>query len=119
MINDKFGHDDGDFALRTISQVLQESFRDMDIIGRIGGDEFLSLAITGADCDVDSMKARIEKVTKRYNKFADKPYPIEMSTGIYKFRINGRVDIYEAINNADTLLYQEKIRKKTGRPAVQ
>ena len=119
MINDKFGHDDGDFALRTISQVLQESFRDMDIIGRIGGDEFLSLAITGADCDVDSMKARIEKVTKRYNKFVDKPYPIEMSTGIYKFRINGRVDIYEAINNADTLLYQEKIRKKTGRPAVQ
>ena len=119
MINDKYGHDDGDFALRTISQILQESFRDMDIIGRIGGDEFLSLAVTGSDCDIDSMKARIEKVTKRYNKFADKPYSIEMSTGIYKFRINGRVDIYDVINNADQLLYQEKIRKKTGRPVIQ
>lgn len=115
VVNDEFGHSEGDYALQTISQVLLESFRDMDIIGRIGGDEFLSLAVTGADCDVDSMKARIEKVTKRYNKFAAKPYTIEMSTGIYKFRINGKIDIYEMINNADRLLYQEKIRKKTGR----
>ncbi len=115
MINDKYGHDDGDFALKTISQILVESFRDMDIIGRIGGDEFISLAVTGADCDVNSMKARIEKITKRYNQFADKPYPIEMSTGIYKFKIIGKIDIYEMMNNADQLLYQEKIRKKTGR----
>lgn len=119
MVNDKYGHDDGDFALRTIAQVLQESFRDNDIIGRIGGDEFICLAVTGADCDVDSMKLRIEKVTKRYNKFAGKPYPIEMSTGIYKFKIIGKVDIYDAMNNADTLLYQEKIRKKTGRPVIE
>lgn len=114
-INDEFGHDEGDFALRTISQILQESFRDMDIIGRIGGDEFLSLAITGSDCDIESMKARINKVTKRYNQFAGKPYSIEMSTGIHKFRITGKIDIYEVINSADELLYQEKIRKKTGR----
>ena len=65
------------------------------------------------------MKSRIEKVTKRYNKFAGKPYPIEMSTGIYKFKIIGKVDIYDAMNNADTLLYQEKIRKKTGRPVIE
>ena len=115
LINDKYGHDDGDFALKTCSQILLESFRDMDIIGRIGGDEFTSLAVTGSDCDVDSMKARIDKITKRYNRFAGKPYQIEMSTGIYKFKITGKVDIYEMMNNADQLLYQEKIRKKTGR----
>jgi len=114
-INDKYGHDDGDFALKTIAHVLQESFRDMDIIGRIGGDEFISLAVTGSDCDVDSMKERIEKVTKRHNQIAGKPYPIEMSTGIYKFKIAGKVDIYDAMNNADRLLYDEKIRKKKGR----
>ena len=91
----------------------------MDIIGRIGGDEFICLAITGADCDVDSMKARIEKVTKRYSQFAAKPYDIEMSTGIHKFKIVGKVDIYEVINSADMLLYQEKIRKKTGRSVIE
>ena len=115
LVNDQYGHDDGDYALRTVSEILQESFRDTDIIGRIGGDEFIAFAITGADCDTVAMKQRIEKVTKRYNEFANKPYPIEMSTGIYKFKITGKIDIYDAVNNADKLLYEEKIRKKSGR----
>lgn len=114
-VNDQYGHDDGDFALRAVSEILQESFRDTDIIGRIGGDEFIAFAITGSDCDTAAMKQRIEKVTKRYNEFAGKPYPIEMSTGIYKFKITGKIDIYDAVNNADKLLYEEKIRKKSGR----
>ena len=119
MINDKFGHDDGDFALCTIAKILQESFRDSDVIGRIGGDEFVTLAITGMDIDVDKLKARIDNVTKRFNEQAGKPYPIEMSTGIYKFTIKGKVDIYEALNNADMLLYQEKIAKKSSRANAQ
>ena len=114
-INDKFGHDDGDFALCTIAEILRESFRDSDVIGRFGGDEFVTLAITGADIDVDKLKARIDTVTKRLNEQAGKPYPIEMSTGIFKFTITGKIDIYEILNNADELLYQEKIAKKTGR----
>ena len=115
VVNDMYGHDDGDFALRTVSEILRESFRDTDIIGRIGGDEFIALAITGADCNVDSMKARIEKVTKQHNVTADKPYLIGMSTGIYKFTCSNKIDIYDVMNNADRLLYEEKIRKKTGR----
>ena len=115
MINDKYGHDDGDFALCTIAHILKESFRDSDVIGRIGGDEFVTLAITGMDIDVDKLKARIDNVTKRFNEQAGKPYPIEMSTGIYKFTIKGKIDIYEALNHADMLLYQEKIAKKSGR----
>ena len=114
-INDQYGHDDGDFALRTIAQVLQESFRETDIIGRFGGDEFITLAITGADCNVENIKARLERVTKKYNDKYQKPYPIEMSTGIYKFIVSDTVDIYDVINQADGLLYQEKIRKKSGR----
>ena len=114
-INDRYGHDDGDFALCTISQVLRESFRDTDIIGRIGGDEFVALAVTGSDCNVDKMKLRIANVIKRYNEASGKPYPIDMCTGIYKFRCAHNIDIYDVINNADRLLYEEKISKKTGR----
>ena len=118
-INDKYGHDDGDFALCTIARILHESFRDSDVIGRFGGDEFVTLAITGSDIDVAKLKARIDMVTKRYNDEVQKPYPIEMSTGIYKFTITGKIDIYEILNNADELLYQEKIAKKTGRGNTQ
>ena len=115
MVNDQYGHDDGDFALRTVAEILRESFRDTDIIGRFGGDEFVTLAITGVDCDIDLIKQRIAHVSERINSSAGKPYPIEMSTGIYKFTITGKVDFYNAINNADRLLYEEKIRKKAGR----
>ena len=38
-----------------------------------------------------------------------------MSTGIYKFIVSDTIDIYDVINQADGLLYQEKIRKKSGR----
>ncbi|MBO4450309.1 MAG: GGDEF domain-containing protein [Clostridiales bacterium] len=112
MVNDKFGHDDGDFALRTIAAVLRESFRDSDIIGRLGGDEFVVLAVTGTDCDVAGIKDRIERVTKRYNEKAGKPYPIAMSTGIYKFKCSAGINIYDILDNADRLLYEEKTRKK-------
>ena len=112
MINDKFGHDDGDFALRTIANVLRESFRDSDIIGRMGGDEFVVLAITGIDCDVLGIKDRIERVTKRHNEKAGKPYPIAMSTGIFKFKCSPKVNLYDVLDSADRLLYEEKQRKK-------
>ena len=119
MINDKFGHDDGDFALCTSARILHESFRDSDVIGRFGGDEFVTFAITGSDIDVAKLKARIDMVTKRYNDEVQKPYPIEMSTGIYKFTITGKIDIYEILNYADELLYQEKIAKKTARGEIK
>lgn len=118
MVNDKYGHDDGDFALRTVAKILVESFRESDIIGRFGGDEFITFAVTGNEVNTAGMKERIERVTKRYNAEAGKPYPIEMSTGIFAFKCSAKVDIYEVINSADELLYQEKIRKKTGRPTV-
>lgn len=112
MVNDKFGHDDGDFALRTIAAVLRESFRDGDIIGRLGGDEFVVLAITGLDCDIDGLKDRLERVMKRHNESAAKPYPIAMSSGIYKFKCSSQVNIYEVLDAADRLLYEEKTRRK-------
>ncbi|MBR4915031.1 MAG: GGDEF domain-containing protein [Clostridiales bacterium] len=115
MINDKYGHDDGDFALKTISDILVESFRESDIIGRVGGDEFVTFAITGCDCDTNGMKERIERVTMEHNERSGKPYPIEMSTGIFKFKMCEKLDLFDAINSADELLYQEKLRKKAGR----
>ena len=112
MVNDKFGHDDGDFALRTVAAVLREAFRDTDIIGRLGGDEFVVLALTGTDCNVSVIRDRIDRVTKRYNENAGKPYPIAMSTGIVKFKCSADIDIYEILDKADRLLSEEKNRKK-------
>ena len=47
-INDTFGHKEGDQALMDISQILKETFRESDIIARIGGDEFVMLAMNSS-----------------------------------------------------------------------
>ena len=112
MINDKYGHDDGDFALKTTAAILRESFRGADIVGRIGGDEFVVMALVGTECDIAGIKERIEHVTKKHNDTAGKPYPIEMSTGIHKFTCSPEIEIIAELEIADGLLYQEKQAKK-------
>ncbi|MCQ2532059.1 MAG: GGDEF domain-containing protein [Saccharofermentans sp.] len=112
MVNDKFGHDEGDFALREIAAVLKETFRSTDIIGRLGGDEFVVFAIVGVENCEAVIKKRITEILKRHNENVSKPYPIDMSTGIYEFECSPDIDIYSVLDLADEKLYNEKTEKK-------
>ena len=80
-INDRFGYAEDDRALQTFSQMLRDTFRDYDIIGRIGGDEFavLQLNSSGLDCEL-SLK-RLNNRVSAYNAIASKEYDIEFSAG--------------------------------------
>jgi len=112
MVNDKFGHDEGDFAIKTIADVLREAFRTNDIVGRMGGDEFVVLALINGDSAVDVIKPRIEKITQEKSDKAAKPYPIAVSTGFCTFECGSDIDIYEKLDLADAKLYEEKQEKK-------
>lgn len=114
-INDKYGHDEGDFALREIAQILREAFRDTDVIGRYGGDEFVVFAMVGVADYENIVKRRIEEVTLRHNENCGKPYPIEMSTGICQFECTSEINLYDKLDFADERLYEEKRRKHTNR----
>ena len=111
-VNDKFGHDDGDFSLREIASVLKESFREGDIIGRLGGDEFIVFALVQVSDYEKNIKDRIAAITKKHNEAVNKPYPIDMSTGICEFICSNDIDIHEIIDKADEKLYKEKAEKK-------
>ena len=113
MINDKFGHDDGDFALKEIASILTDAFRSTDIVGRIGGDEFVAFALVGElENYEESIKNRIVSVTQKHNEAAGKPYPIDMSVGICEFVCDDKADIYALLDKADEKLYTEKTEKK-------
>lgn len=111
-VNDKFGHDDGDFALREIAAILKDTFREKDIIGRMGGDEFIVFAMIQVSDYEKQIKDRLENITRRHNAEANKPYPIEMSSGICEFQCGAEIDIHEIIDRADEKLYKEKVEKK-------
>jgi diguanylate cyclase (GGDEF)-like protein len=104
-INDTYGHDAGDRALRTISQFLQKNIRDVDAIARYGGEEFVML-IPDADkeaayCLAQRLREELAKV-----KFEDLP-PITISLGIATFPSDS-TDIEELIKKADAAMYEAK-----------
>lgn len=114
-INDVYGHDEGDFALREIGHILKEAFRNTDVISRFGGDEFVAFALLGIPNYGKIMKHRIAEITERHNQMVQKPYRIEMSIGICEVRCSKDLDIDEVLELADKQLYLEKKAKKEKR----
>lgn len=112
MINDVYGHDDGDFALRESANILLDTFRSSDIVSRFGGDEFVCLAVVKTEGKGPKIKQRIEIISENHNAIAGKPYPIEMSTGYCEFKCGEDVDMYKLLDIADQMLYEEKQEKK-------
>lgn len=112
VINDKFGHDDGDFAIKKTAEILTGSFRTTDIVGRIGGDEFAAFALVDCNDYANNVRSRIIKKSNEVNSSSEKPYYINMSVGICEFQCNPDVDIKQMLDLADAQLYTEK-RTKT------
>jgi diguanylate cyclase (GGDEF)-like protein len=115
MINDEYGHDEGDFALKEIASILKEAFRSTDIVARFGGDEFVVFAMTGIPDYENIMKRRITEITERHNREVNKPYIIEMSTGICEVTCDPEINISQVLETADKKLYIEKKAKKACR----
>ncbi|PVV12981.1 MAG: hypothetical protein B6D72_06630 [gamma proteobacterium symbiont of Ctena orbiculata] len=106
-INDRFGHQAGDKALRVIANNLQARLRITDFIARYGGEEFVCL-LTGTSGDealkvADEMRNSVES-----NGFhsAGKPVTVTISCGIAPFQSNESIDI--VFSRADKALYEAK-----------
>lgn len=110
IVNDEFGHEEGDFALRTIAEALRESFRKSDVVARMGGDEFAALALMSGENLSGRLRERIQSVLSKLNE-NDKPYYVNISIGIHEFDIHEDCDIEDVLNHADVDLYQEKHSK--------
>lgn len=111
-INDTYGHQEGDHALIEVAIILKENFRESDIIARIGGDEFVILAIETPESDVDLLVARIKSSLDLHNVQAKKPYELSLSIGMSSYDPESPVSIDDLLSGADRLMYEEKKLKK-------
>jgi len=75
-INDTFGHLEGDQAIIDTAAILQETFRKSDIVARIGGDEFVVLAIETSSAQAQILTARLEKNVTAHRARANRPYQL-------------------------------------------
>lgn len=110
LVNDTYGHHQGDKLLQKMAETLNESCRDNDVIARWGGDEFVIL-LPGTDQKV------VEKVVKRINKkisnqfleFEDGsrlPLSAALGYGVKNFYYQ---DIFEIMDNAESQMYKNKL----------
>ncbi len=107
-INDDYGHHEGDFALKTFAQVLLDTIRDCDVVGRWGGDEFVTL-LTGMDTEkVGIVLSRFKDKMNEINKHSGKPYNIEFSAGVVHFPHDTDLSIEDMIEQADAEMYRNK-----------
>lgn len=110
-INDRLGHAEGDYAIKTSIELIKSVMEKNDIIARIGGDEFVIVV----DCDSNEMLDRkIEKMNFRflqYNDNSDKSYRLGCSFGadIFDSRYNS---IEQFLHHVDNLMYSNKNIKK-------
>lgn len=112
-INDTFGHPEGDIALQAVGSILQKSIGEYDLIGRIGGDEFVGLFITEEPNFDEVIRKRIRKECDRYNAKACRAYILDISIGIARFVCQQGLEISGIIAEADKYLYEAKRSRLT------
>jgi diguanylate cyclase (GGDEF)-like protein len=112
-VNDNQGHAAGDDLLRRVAEVLRSSFRAEDVVARIGGDEFaVLLPNTDAPAAAQSVE-RIHRLIELNNAFYQ-GVALSLSIGAATAGSGGNLE--EAQRAADDRMYQDKRRRKTGRP---
>jgi len=111
-VNDKFGHKEGDFALKSISNTLKASFPEGSIIARLGGDEFIAFSFITSQETVEEIASKLAKNTDFVNDTCGKPYYIDISHGTHTFICSDLINIEDEMIKADEILYTNKRYKR-------
>ena len=111
-INDTFGHQEGDTALKEAAQILRKTFREADIVSRIGGDEFVVMPIGNSERDTGSVNSRLQNNLDLHNGKRNSRYTLSLSIGITHYEPARPVTPEELLFQADKLMYEQKIKKK-------
>lgn len=112
-INDTFGHDCGDEAIRAAAQLIKASLPAHCLVARMGGDEFVALSLVRDDKEALALASAVEDGLERANRHRDAqgtPYGIALSTGAASFEIEEgfETNFSRALMEADERMYTTK-----------
>lgn len=114
-INDTQGHAVGDAALVETAAILRGSFREADIVARIGGDEFAVLQVENTDGDASGAITRLHgNLAARNARPGD--YALAMSVGSVRCDPDTGLSFEQLIVQADDDMYGHKRRKQSTKP---
>ena len=108
MVNDQHGHLAGDQVLKEIANIIQENVREIDIVGRFGGEEF---CVVLPDTDLEGSRVVAERIRKSVEKKLIKAYDstlrVTLSIGLAMFPSDSKL-LEELMDKADWALYRAK-----------
>lgn len=120
-INDGYGHNEGDYGLKTIAYAMQRASDGDEVCARSGGDEFVVLAKNYTAEKADGFIRDVRAVIAQKVMLDDKEYGVNVSTGYYieyPDAASGE-DLHKifekCLKEADTIMYAEKREHKVGR----
>jgi diguanylate cyclase (GGDEF)-like protein len=114
-INDTFGHQEGNHALVETANILKDSFRQCDILARIGGDEFAVFVADAAEENVDTVKRRVLQKLEACNADPSRRYPLSFSIGVVSATVDHCCDVERILTEADAAMYEQKQKRGISR----
>lgn len=113
VINDNYGHAEGDKLIRAAASVLNDNLKTAYDIYRIGGDEFVAIYLSPKD---DIVKTEIENVMLACEAYKDSPITLSIAMGYSAGDYSADyIDIY---NKADSIMYENKVEIKKKHPEL-
>jgi diguanylate cyclase (GGDEF)-like protein/PAS domain S-box-containing protein len=110
-INDESGHAAGDQALRDAATILRVTLRSVDVIARVGGDEFIVLAAGDGEDSVHQLVDRLQEGIEVFNSAHAGPRALSLSCGVAWRDSGAPVEIDGVVAEADAAMYREKTRR--------
>lgn len=108
LVNDRYGHPEGDKLILTVATKAREALRENDFIIRYGGDEFIIVFVNCGLKDAKGAWNRISMSFDTVNMNEGNRYYISASAGFCSFSDNKNLGISELINLADNEMYKAK-----------
>lgn len=113
VINDTYGHIEGNNALKTIANALRVACIKNEVCARIGGDEFIILGVGNYTNEIaDEIVSNINEYISKYNNASDNPYKVHASLGYAIEKYHDEFDYDDVLNKADKNMYKNKAKYK-------
>jgi len=120
LVNDTFGHAAGDQVVIDAATVLKGTYRRVDILARIGGDEFTAFPIEAGPDSAEILTNRLQDNIAKHNERYTRPFRLSMSVGVGRIKAADCPTVQRLLAEADRELYRRKRDRKAagGTPSV-
>ncbi len=112
VVNDRFGHMNGDLALKTIADAMRTVSGEEDACARVGGDEYNVVGVGYTSQDAENFVCNMNDFLKDFNASSGLPYLIKASVGYSLMEAGDETGLEDCIKEADANLYEYKRKKK-------